>query len=46
MSAGLMIFYRIEGDRIVEHWMQFDGAALMAQLAGRAGGASLGSLVA
>jgi predicted ester cyclase len=32
VSAGLMIFYRIEGDRIVEHWMQFDGAALMAQL--------------
>lgn len=32
VSAGLMIFYRIEGDRIVEHWMQFDGATLMAQL--------------
>jgi predicted ester cyclase len=32
VSAGLMITYRIEGDRIVEHWMQFDGAALMAQL--------------
>ena len=32
VSAGLMIIYRIEGDRIVEHWMQFDGAALMAQL--------------
>ena len=32
VSAGLMIFYRIAGDRIVEHWMQFDAAALMAQL--------------
>jgi predicted ester cyclase len=32
VSAGLMIIYRVEGDRIVEHWMQFDGAALMAQL--------------
>ena len=27
-----MIFYRVEGTRIVEHWMQFDGAALMTQL--------------
>ena len=32
VSAGLMIFYRIAGDRIVEHWMQFDGASLMSQL--------------
>jgi len=32
VSAGLMITYRIDGDQIVEHWMQFDGAALMAQL--------------
>ena len=32
VSAALMIIYRIEGDRIAEHWMQFDGAALMAQL--------------
>lgn len=32
VSAGLMIIYRIDGDRIVEHWMQFDGAALMSQL--------------
>jgi hypothetical protein len=32
VSAGLMIIYRIDGDRIVEHWMQFDAAALMAQL--------------
>jgi predicted ester cyclase len=27
-----MIFYRIEGRRIVEHWMQFDAAGLVAQL--------------
>ena len=32
VSAGLMITYRITGERIVEHWMQFDGAGLMAQL--------------
>jgi predicted ester cyclase len=32
VSAGLMIIYRIAGDRIVEHWMQFDGAGLMTQL--------------
>jgi predicted ester cyclase len=31
-SAGLMIFYRIQGGRIVEHWMQFDTAGLIAQL--------------
>lgn len=35
VSAGLMIIYRIAGDRIVEHWMQFDGAALMTQLTER-----------
>jgi len=27
-----MIFYRLEGERIAEHWMQFDGASLVAQL--------------
>jgi predicted ester cyclase len=32
VSAGLMIFYRLEGERIAEHWMQFDGASLVAQL--------------
>ena len=32
VSAGLMIIYRVDGDRIVEHWMQLDGAALMSQL--------------
>jgi predicted ester cyclase len=32
VSAGLMIIYRVKGDRIVEHWMQFDAAALMTQL--------------
>jgi len=32
VSAGLMIFYRIEGGRIADHWLQFDGASVMAQL--------------
>jgi len=32
VAAGLMIFYRLEGRRIVEHWMQFDAAGLIAQL--------------
>lgn len=32
VSAGLMIIYRVKDDRIVEHWMQFDAAALMNQL--------------
>ena len=32
VSAGLMIFYRLDGGRIAEHWMQFDGATLMSQL--------------
>ena len=32
VSAGLMIIYRVKDDRIVEHWMQFDAAALMTQL--------------
>ena len=32
VSAGLMIIYRVKDDRIVEHWMQFDGAAVMSQL--------------
>jgi predicted ester cyclase len=32
VSAGLMIFYRLEDGRIAEHWMQFDNAGLMAQL--------------
>src|SRR2546423_9893393 len=32
VSAGLMIFYRIENGSIAEHWMQFDAAALIAQL--------------
>lgn len=34
VSAPLMIFYRIESGRIVEHWLQFDGAAVVAQLQG------------
>jgi predicted ester cyclase len=32
VSAGLMIMYRINGGRIVEHWMQFDLPALIGQL--------------
>jgi predicted ester cyclase len=32
VTAGLMIFYRLDGQRIAEHWMQFDGASLVAQL--------------
>jgi len=32
VSAALMIFYRVEGSRIVQHWLQFDGASLVAQL--------------
>lgn len=37
-SGDLMIVYRIENGRIAEHWLQFDGAALVAQLQ-RAGAA-------
>ena len=32
VEAGAVIFYRIQGQRIVEHHLQFDVAALMAQL--------------
>ena len=32
VSAGLMIIYRLEDNRIAEHWLQFDTPALMAQL--------------
>ena len=32
VSVPFMIIYRVGDDRIVEHWMQFDGAALVAQL--------------
>ena len=32
VSAPLMIVYRVANNRIVEHWMQFDGAAVVAQL--------------
>ena len=31
-SGDLQIIYRIENGRIAEHWLQFDGAALVAQL--------------
>ena len=32
VTAGLMIIYAVDGDRIVDHWMQFDVAGLMQQL--------------
>jgi len=32
VTADLMIFYRIEGGRIVQHWMRFDAAGVIAQL--------------
>jgi predicted ester cyclase len=32
VTADLMIFYRVHGGRIVEHWLQMDNAALMEQL--------------
>jgi predicted ester cyclase len=34
VSAPLMIIYRIRDNRIVDHWLQFDGAAVVAQLQG------------
>ena len=35
-SADLMIIYRIANGLIAQHWLQFDGAALVAQLQGAA----------
>ena len=32
VSAPLMIIYRVGDGRIVEHWMQFDAAAVVTQL--------------
>jgi predicted ester cyclase len=32
VTAGLIIIYRIESNRIAEHWMQFDRLALLEQL--------------
>lgn len=32
VSAPLMIFYRVADGRIAQHWLQFDGASLVAQL--------------
>jgi predicted ester cyclase len=32
VSAGLIIIYRVENNRIVDHWMQFDTSALLQQL--------------
>ena len=36
-TGDLMIIYRIKDGRVAEHWMQFDGAALVAQLQQGAG---------
>jgi predicted ester cyclase len=33
VSAGLMVLYRLANGRIAEHWMQFDNAGLISQLA-------------
>ena len=32
VAAPLMIIYRLENERIAEHWLHFDGASLVAQL--------------
>jgi predicted ester cyclase len=32
VSAPLMIMYRVDEERIVQHWMQFDAASIVAQL--------------
>lgn len=34
VSAGLMLFYQLDGGRIVKHWMQLDMMGLMTQLKG------------
>ena len=39
VSSPLMIIYRVRDNHIVEHWLQFDGAALVAQLQAHAVGA-------
>ena len=36
VTADLMIFYRVQGGRIVEHWLQMNNAALVEQLAAAA----------
>ena len=40
VRAGLIIIYRIENGRIVEHWMQLDTPTLLAQLQGTSAGVS------
>ena len=35
VSGDMMIFYRIDDGRIVEHWMQFDLSSLISQLTGQ-----------
>jgi predicted ester cyclase len=32
VSAGLQIMYRLENNKIAEHWLQFDMPTLLAQL--------------
>jgi predicted ester cyclase len=32
VTSGFMIIYRVEGDRIAQHWLQFDVPGLIAQL--------------
>ncbi|MFL6415468.1 MAG: ester cyclase [Bryobacteraceae bacterium] len=39
VTAGLIIIYQIQGQRIVNHWMQFDLFALFEQLRGKPVGA-------
>jgi predicted ester cyclase len=36
VTVDLMIFYRLNGGRIVEHWLQMNNAALVEQLAAAA----------
>ena len=36
VTADLMIIYRIEDNRIAQHWLQFDAAGLIAQLSATA----------
>ena len=38
VSSPLMIIYRVRDNHIVEHWLQFDGGALVAQLQAHAVG--------
>lgn len=37
VSAGLIIIYQVQNQRIVNHWMQFDKLAVLQQLRGEQG---------